>query len=108
MIPGLSRAAFNEPPEVLFNGKTVCVTGLIVDYRGKPEIVVEDPSQIVIQEAAPATASEATTNTSQKAPTPPPSQRNGEGHPVSASPTARRGNHYGVRFGCQRTVFRVA
>jgi DNA/RNA endonuclease YhcR with UshA esterase domain len=58
MIPGLSRAAFNEPPEVLFNRKTVCVTGLIVDYRGKPEIVVEDPSQIVIQEATPTTPSE--------------------------------------------------
>ena len=74
MIPDLSRAAFNEPPEVLFNGKTVCVTGLIVDRRGKPQIVVEDPSQIVIQEAASATTSEAVTkvitNTNQKTPTP--------------------------------------
>ena len=73
MIPDLSRAAFNEPPEVLFNGKTVCVTGLIVDRRGKPQIVVEDPDQIVIQEAVPATASEAftkvITNTNQKTPT---------------------------------------
>lgn len=75
-IPGLSRAAFSETPEVLFNGKTVCVTGLIVDYRGKPEIVVENPGQIVIQGAAPTTASESVakvitnTSASQKTPTP--------------------------------------
>ena len=50
MIPDLSRAKFSSPPEVLFNGKTVCVTGLIVDRRGKPQIVVENPSQIVIQQ----------------------------------------------------------
>jgi DNA/RNA endonuclease YhcR with UshA esterase domain len=68
-IPGASRAAFNEPPEVLFPGKTVCVTGLIVEYRGKPEIVVGDPYQIVVQEATP-DASHATTNTNQKTPTP--------------------------------------
>jgi DNA/RNA endonuclease YhcR with UshA esterase domain len=73
MIPDASRAAFSSPPEELFNGKTVCVTGLIVDRRGKPQIVVEDPGQIVIQEAVPATASEAVTkvitNTNQKTPT---------------------------------------
>jgi DNA/RNA endonuclease YhcR with UshA esterase domain len=68
MIPGSSRDAFTEPPEVLFNGKTVCVTGVIVEYRGKPQIVVEDPAQIVIQEAAPAAASEPSTNISQKTP----------------------------------------
>lgn len=49
MIAGPNRAKFSRPPEVLFSGKTVCVTGRIVDYRGKPEIVVENPSQIVIQ-----------------------------------------------------------
>ena len=72
MIPGPSRAEFNEPPEVVFNGKTICVTGLIVEHRGKPGIVVENPSQIVVQEAASATAKEATPNVRQKSPTPPP------------------------------------
>jgi hypothetical protein len=56
---------------VLFNGKTICVTGLIGDQRGKPQTVVEDPSQIVIQGEESATPSEATTNVNQKAPTPP-------------------------------------
>jgi hypothetical protein len=65
-IPDSSRAAFSEPPEVLFNGKTVCVTGMIgEDREGKPEIVVEDPSQIVIQQ----TAGPTTGNTRQKTPT---------------------------------------
>jgi micrococcal nuclease len=56
MIPNASRAKFSEPPEKLFKGKIVCVTGAIIDYRGKPEIVVDDPSQIVIQEPAAAPA----------------------------------------------------
>ena len=50
VIPEASRARFKQIPEALFRGKTVCVTGPIIDYRGKPEIVVEDPSQIAIQE----------------------------------------------------------
>ena len=60
------RAKFSSPPETLFEGKTVCVTGRIVDYKGTPEIVVKEPSQIVIQEAAPATAGGTSTNSSRK------------------------------------------
>ena len=84
-IPGPSRAGFNEPPEVLFNEKTVCVTGRIEEHRGKPEIVVEDPSQIVIQEVALTTASEATSNMDQKAPTPPASSTTVKGIPSAES-----------------------
>jgi len=64
-----NRAKFKSPLEMLFTGKTVCVTGPIVEYRGKTEIIVQDPSQIVLQEAAPATAGGTSTNTSQKVPT---------------------------------------
>jgi hypothetical protein len=28
------------------DGKSICVSGKVVDYKGKPEIVVEDPKQI--------------------------------------------------------------
>lgn len=66
MISDADRAGFTSPPEMMFNGKTVCVTGVIIDYRKKPEIVVTDPSQIVLQEAARATAVGTSTNTSQK------------------------------------------
>jgi micrococcal nuclease len=64
-----NRAKFKSPPEMLYTGKTVCVTGRIVEYRGKTEIVVQDPSQIVLQETAPASAGGTSTNTSQKVPT---------------------------------------
>jgi hypothetical protein len=64
-----NRAKFKSPPEELFEGKTICVTGKIVEFRGTPEIVVQDPSQIVIQEGAPTTAGGTSTNTSQKVPT---------------------------------------
>jgi hypothetical protein len=63
-----SRGKFASPPEELFNHKTVCVTGGIMDYRGKPEIIVEDPSQIVLQEAIPASESGTETNLDQNAP----------------------------------------
>jgi len=41
MIPNSARPKFKDPPEEFFTNKTVCVTGAIIEYRGKPEIVVE-------------------------------------------------------------------
>jgi len=46
---------FPEPPETLYRDKDVKVFGRIVEYRGKPEIVVTEPDQIVLLNA-PATA----------------------------------------------------
>ena len=69
MIPDSDRSKFKDPPEVFFNGKTVCVTGMIIDFRGKPQIMVEDPSQIVVTAAAPAAPDKPATNTVQKTPT---------------------------------------
>lgn len=70
MIPDVDRAKFKGPPEMVFSGKTVCVTGMIIDFRGKPEIVVEDPTQIVVSAEAPATPDKTATNTVQKTPAP--------------------------------------
>jgi DNA/RNA endonuclease YhcR with UshA esterase domain len=39
------RAAFGNP-ETRYAGKRLCVSGVITDYRGRPQIVVRDPSQI--------------------------------------------------------------
>jgi micrococcal nuclease len=39
---------FPKNPETFYKGKTVRVTGVIKEYKGKPEIVLEDPSQIEI------------------------------------------------------------
>ena len=43
-----ARARFDAPPERAFDGKDICVTGLIETYDGKPQIVVTDPQQIVL------------------------------------------------------------
>jgi len=33
-------------------GKTICVTRKIKSYKGKPEIIINDPAQIKIREGA--------------------------------------------------------
>ena len=40
--------AFPSKPEEHYRGKRVRVTGLIKEYRGKPEIVLESPDQIEV------------------------------------------------------------
>lgn len=52
MIPEAVRLKFKEHPEEFFKGKTICVTGLITINREKPQIVINDPSQIQIEEPA--------------------------------------------------------
>ena len=39
---------FPVSPESYYKGKTVRISGEIIDYEGNPEIVVKDPSQIQI------------------------------------------------------------
>jgi DNA/RNA endonuclease YhcR with UshA esterase domain len=70
MIPDADRGKFTGPPEMMFEGKTVCVTGLIIDFRGKPEIVVSDPSQIVASATTEAASSKTATNAVPKTPMP--------------------------------------
>ena len=48
LIWGSDRKKFNDPPETAYKGKTICVTGTIKSFRGKPEIIVRDPTQINI------------------------------------------------------------
>jgi hypothetical protein len=45
VIFGDNRAKFGTP-ETTLRGKRVCVSGKIREYRGKPEIVLSDPSQL--------------------------------------------------------------
>jgi DNA/RNA endonuclease YhcR with UshA esterase domain len=37
---------FSEPPEELFKGQLVRVTGVVQEYEGAPEIIIGEPSQI--------------------------------------------------------------
>jgi hypothetical protein len=46
LIWGSDRSKFEKPPETLYSGKEICVTGMIRSYQGKAEIVVKDPGQI--------------------------------------------------------------
>jgi hypothetical protein len=48
MIRGADRAKFKTAPETAFANKRICVTGVEQDYKGKPEIIVTDPGQIVM------------------------------------------------------------
>ncbi len=49
IIKGDDRKKFKTPPEEGLKGKKVCITGQIIDYKGKPEIVITDPEQIKVQ-----------------------------------------------------------
>jgi DNA/RNA endonuclease YhcR with UshA esterase domain len=48
LIWGSDRKKFGNPPEAFYKGKTICVTGKIKSYKGKPQIVVNAPAQIKI------------------------------------------------------------
>jgi len=48
VIKGEDRSKFKDAPDEYFKGRNVCVTGKLIDYKGKPEIVVSDPSQIKV------------------------------------------------------------
>jgi len=50
LIWGLDRPKFAAPPESTFTaGKRVCATGLITDFKGKPEIIVHGPTEIRVE-----------------------------------------------------------
>ena len=66
LIPETVRNKFKGAPEEMFKDKMVCVTGLIKDYKGMPEIVLADPSDLTVVQETKA----ADTNTVQKVPAP--------------------------------------
>jgi hypothetical protein len=45
LIWGSDRPKFGDP-ETKYRNKRVCVTGMIKNYRGAPEIVADSPDQI--------------------------------------------------------------
>ena len=46
-IPSASAAQFSNPQQ--YEGRTVAVSGKITLYKGKPEIIVNSPSQINVK-----------------------------------------------------------
>lgn len=49
VIFGENRGKFKEKPEEAWKDKTICITGRIMDYRGKPQIVVTKAEQVSVQ-----------------------------------------------------------
>lgn len=48
LIWGNDRPKFGEPEET-YRNKQICVTGKISDYKGVPEIIAHEPSQVKMQ-----------------------------------------------------------
>ena len=48
VIWGKDRPNFPPNPEIFYRFKQVCVTGLIESFKGKPEIIASDKSQLSI------------------------------------------------------------
>lgn len=49
VIFGESRASFKNKPEEFYPDKRICVTGRVVIYKGKPEIIIYDEKQVVVE-----------------------------------------------------------
>jgi hypothetical protein len=52
VIYGENRAKFSPPPEEMFRGKDVCVTGMIDFYDGSAAIEADAPDKIEVQESS--------------------------------------------------------
>ena len=48
LIWGSDRPKFGDPEET-YQSKNICATGKITEYRGVPEIVANEPSQITVR-----------------------------------------------------------
>ena len=46
VIKSAALSKFKINPAVDFKGKDICVTGVVINDKGKPEIIVNDPKQI--------------------------------------------------------------
>ena len=42
-------ANFKATPESLYANKNICVTGKLEDFKGKPQIVITRPEEIIVQ-----------------------------------------------------------
>ena len=50
VIWGKDRANFEDQPEMTYVYKNACITGKLTLEKGKPQMVISKPAQIVLQE----------------------------------------------------------
>ena len=48
MIEDIDRKKFSYAPETFLKGKKIVVSGKVVDYKGKPEVIVTEVGQIMV------------------------------------------------------------
>lgn len=46
VIRGGDRSKFNAKPQEYYRGRDVIVTGKLINYKGKPEIIVSSPNEL--------------------------------------------------------------
>ncbi|MCX2430502.1 MULTISPECIES: hypothetical protein [unclassified Pedobacter] len=49
VINKADESKFTSEPASMYLGNNVCITGIVSEFKGKPQIVVTDPKQIVIK-----------------------------------------------------------
>ncbi|HQW83246.1 MAG TPA: S1/P1 nuclease [Ferruginibacter sp.] len=49
IIFGKNYSRFNKPLTEMFTDKNICIKGTITEYKGKPQIIIDDPDDIKIQ-----------------------------------------------------------
>lgn len=49
VIFGDDRKNFSKPPEELYAGKSICVTGIVKQYKGKAEIIIDKQEEITVE-----------------------------------------------------------
>ena len=50
MIKDIDRKKFSYAPETFLKGKKIVVSGKVVEFKGKPEVIVTEPGQIMVVE----------------------------------------------------------
>jgi len=43
------KSKFTSEPATMFLGNNICVTGMVTEFKGKAQIMVTDPKQIVVK-----------------------------------------------------------
>jgi len=49
VIWGSTRGQFGRVPEVLYRDRNLCVAGVVIDFLGVPQILVDQPGQISVK-----------------------------------------------------------
>lgn len=49
VINKADEAKFTSAPESMFLGNHICVTGVVTEFKGKKQIVVTEPKQIIVK-----------------------------------------------------------